>query len=63
MRKIATLLVAGAVSVASWTAAQAENLGLGTMSQGTLSFTTGTVLAKVLNENTDLEARVPPTSG
>ena len=63
MRKIAPLLLAGAVSVASWTAAQAENLGLGTMSQGTLSFTTGTVLAKVLNEKTDLEARVQPNSG
>ena len=63
MRKIVPLLVAGAVSVASWTAAQAENLGLGTMSQGTLSFTTGTVLAKVLNEKTDLEARVQPNSG
>ena len=63
MKKIANYIVAGALSIAIGTSAQAENLGLGTMSQGTLSFTTGTVLAKVLNENTDLEARVQPNSG
>ncbi|MEK9622650.1 MAG: TAXI family TRAP transporter solute-binding subunit [Alphaproteobacteria bacterium] len=63
MKKIAKYIVASAVSIAFWTSAHAENLGLGTMSQGTLSFTTGTVLAKVLNENTDLEARVQPNSG
>jgi len=56
------VLVAGLSAVWS-VSALAQNLGLGTMSQGTLSFTTGTVLAKVLNENTDLEARVQPNSG
>lgn len=43
--------------------ARADTVGLGTMSQGTLSFSTGSVIAKVMNEKIGLEARVQPNTG
>jgi len=43
--------------------AHAETVGVGTMAQGTVSFSTGSVLAKVMNEKMGLEARVQPNSG
>lgn len=42
---------------------QAETVGVGTMSQGTLSYSTGSALAKVMNEEMGLQARVQPNSG
>jgi TRAP transporter TAXI family solute receptor len=38
-------------------------VGVGTMSQGTMSYTTGSVIAKVMKEKMNLEARVQPNSG
>ena len=38
-------------------------VGVGTMSQGTMSYTTGSVIAKVMKEKMKLEARVQPNSG
>jgi uncharacterized protein len=38
-------------------------VGVGTMSQGTMSYTTGSVIAKVMKEKMSLEARVQPNSG
>ena len=43
--------------------ATAQNVGVGTMSQGTISFSTGSVIAKVMKEKMGLEARVQPNSG
>jgi TRAP transporter TAXI family solute receptor len=43
--------------------AHAGTVGVGTMAQGTVSFSTGSVLAKVMNEKMGLEARVQPNSG
>lgn len=42
---------------------QAETVGVGTMSQGTISYSTGSALAKVMNEEMGLQARVQPNSG
>jgi TRAP transporter TAXI family solute receptor len=44
-------------------AAQAGTVGVGTMAQGTLSFSTGSVIAKLMNEQLGLEARVQPNTG
>jgi len=43
--------------------AGADTIGLGTMSQGTLSFSTGSVIGKVLNDKAGLEMRVLPNTG
>jgi hypothetical protein len=40
-----------------------ETVGVGTMAQGTLSFSTGSVLAQVLNNKAGLETRVQPNTG
>jgi TRAP transporter TAXI family solute receptor len=56
-----------AAIAASWLAAAgaagAQTVGVGTMPQGTLSFSTGSVIAKVMKEAMDVEARVQPNSG
>lgn len=44
-------------------AAAADTVGVGTMSQGTLSFSTGSVIAKLMNERLGLESRVQPNTG
>lgn len=57
-------LAAGLIaSVGLLGAAQAETVGVGTMSQGTISYSTGSALAKVMNEEMGLQARVQPNSG
>ena len=55
--------VALAVCAFAVAGARADTVGLGTMSQGTLSFSTGTVIAKVMNDKIGLEARVQPNTG
>ncbi|MFZ9894966.1 MAG: TAXI family TRAP transporter solute-binding subunit [Burkholderiaceae bacterium] len=60
--KIRTLLTSGLLWGFSL-AAVADTVGVGTMSQGTISFTTGSVIAKVMNEKMGLQARVQPNSG
>lgn len=58
-RALSVALVAGLAPLAGL----AQTIGLGTMSQGTLSFSTGSVIAKVMNEEMGLEALVQPNSG
>lgn len=41
----------------------AQTVGVGTMPQGTVSFSTGSAIAKVLNETAGLETRVQPNTG
>ncbi|MDF1553657.1 MAG: TAXI family TRAP transporter solute-binding subunit [Deferrisomatales bacterium] len=41
----------------------AATVGVGTMAQGTVSFSTGSVLAKVMKEKMGMNARVQPNSG
>lgn len=43
--------------------AAAQTVGVGTMSQGTISYTTGSVLSRVMNEDMGMQARVQPSSG
>lgn len=56
-----TALVAASMAVPAQ--ALAQTVGVGTMSQGTISYTTGSVISRVMNENMDLQARVQPSSG
>lgn len=57
MGAVAALAIVGAPP------AQADTVGVGTMSQGTLSFSTGSVIAKIMKEKMGMEARVQPNSG
>lgn len=43
--------------------AQAQTVGVGTMPQGTVSFSTGSVVARMIDEKLGLEARVQPNTG
>lgn len=52
-----------AICALGWTAAQAETVGIGTMAAGTLSHSTGSTIAKVLNEEAGLQSRVQPNTG
>ena len=56
-------LTLGAVMASAAALAAAQNVGVGTMSQGTISFSTGSVIAKVMKENMAIESRVQPYSG
>lgn len=56
---LAGLVVAAACSAT----AVAQNVGVGTMSQGTMSYSSGSALAKVLTEKGGMQARVQPNSG
>ena len=56
-------LTLGAVMASAAALASAQNVGVGTMSQGTISFSTGSVIAKVMKENMAIESRVQPYSG
>ncbi|MGI9414884.1 MAG: TAXI family TRAP transporter solute-binding subunit [Hyphomicrobiales bacterium] len=62
MTALRMAIVAAAMMFAAH-GAKADTVGLGTMSQGTLSFSTGSVIAKVLNQKAGLEARVQPNTG
>jgi len=62
MKSIIKSLMAATFAVSGF-AASADTVGVGTMSQGTLSFSTGSVIAKVMNEHMDIEALVQPNSG
>lgn len=55
--------IAAVLAVALAPSAHAGTVGVGTMAQGTVSFSTGSVIAKVMNEKMGLEARVQPNSG
>lgn len=63
MRILKTAALLAALIAMPVGTAVAQTVGLGTMSQGTLSFSTGSVIAKVLNEKAGLEARVQPNTG
>ncbi len=56
---------AAVLAICLWAgAAPAQGvLGVGTMSQGTLSYTTGSVLAQMMTERLGMQARVQPNSG
>ena len=54
-------LLAGCTALLA--AALLPSADVGTMAQGMVRFSTGSVLAKVMNEKMGLEARVQPTSG
>ena len=43
--------------------ALAQNVGVGTMSQGTMSYSSGSAVAKVIAEKAGMQARVQPNSG
>jgi len=43
--------------------AMAQNVGVGTMSQGTMSYASGSAVAKLLAEKSGMQARVQPNSG
>ncbi len=43
--------------------AMAQNVGVGTMSQGTMSYSSGSAIAKLLTEKAGMQARVQPNSG
>jgi TRAP transporter TAXI family solute receptor len=62
MRWIRNLSLSVAMTAAA-SLASAQNVGVGTMSQGTISFTTGSVIAKVMKEKMGIETRVQPNSG
>ncbi len=55
--------VVAALAIAGASSALADTVGVGTMSQGTLSFSTGSVIAKVMKERMGMEARVQPNTG
>ena len=61
--RVLKLMIAAAIVILVAQHAKADTVGLGTMSQGTLSFSTGSVIAKVLNGKAGLEARVQPNTG
>jgi uncharacterized protein len=63
MKLIRNSLSTLGLSLAMIASAGAQNVGVGTMSQGTISYSTGSVIAKVMKENMGLEARVQPNSG
>ncbi|MGF1659054.1 MAG: TAXI family TRAP transporter solute-binding subunit [Rubrimonas sp.] len=62
MKRIFGIAVAALLALAGPAAAQGV-IGVGTMSQGTLSYTTGSVIAQMMNERLALQARVQPNSG
>jgi TRAP transporter TAXI family solute receptor len=43
--------------------ATAQSIGVGTMSQGTMSYSTGSAIAKVITEKAKVQARVQPNTG
>jgi len=56
--------LAGLVLAAGLTStAMAQSVGVGTMSQGTMSYSSGSSIAKVIAEKAGLQARVQPNSG
>lgn len=63
-RTLASIVLAPALalSLAAPVAAQ-EGVNIASMSQGTLSYATGTALAKVLSEHINVRTNVVPTSG
>lgn len=61
--RISTLAAGLMVGLGLLGTAQAQTVGVGTMSQGTISYSTGSALAKVMNEDMGLQARVQPNSG
>ncbi|RII83540.1 TAXI family TRAP transporter solute-binding subunit [Neopusillimonas maritima] len=52
-----------ALAVGLTSTAAAQNVGVGTMSQGTMSYSSGSAIAKVIAEQTKMQARVQPNSG
>jgi TRAP transporter TAXI family solute receptor len=56
------VLLAGALLVLP-AAAAAQQIGIGTMGQGTLGYSIGAAIAKVIADKSDLRARVQPAAG
>lgn len=52
-----------ALAVGLTSTAAAQSVGIGTMSQGTMSYSSGSAIAKVVAEKTGMQARVQPNSG
>ena len=52
-----------ALAVGLTSTAAAQNVGVGTMSQGTMSYSSGSAIAKVIAEQAKMQARVQPNSG
>lgn len=61
--KVFRKLAAAALAVGLAASAQADTVGLGTMPQGTLGYSTGSAIARVLNEKMDIGAILQPNSG
>lgn len=62
MKRFFGVLVAAVLAIGGAASAQGV-IGVGTMSQGTLSYTTGSVIAQMMSERLGLQARVQPSSG
>jgi hypothetical protein len=60
--RIASYAAAAALALVA-TPAAAQQLGFGTMAQGTLGYSMGAAISKVLSEKAGLQARVQPASG
>jgi TRAP transporter TAXI family solute receptor len=63
MKKLSSLAAATLMSVAFVSTAQAQTVGIGTMPQGTVSYSSGSVLARVLATEMGMQARVQPNAG
>ena len=61
LRKLAPAAVAGALALAS--SASAQQLGIGTMGQGTAGYSMAAAIAKVLSDKAKINARVQPAGG
>lgn len=62
-KKLISLATALALTFAIVGSAMAQTVGIGTMSQGTISYGSGSVLARVLNTEMGMQARVQPNAG
>ena len=60
---VKSLAVAAMLTVAAAAPGFANDFGVATMSQGTLSFSTGSVIARVMSQEMGLDAVVQPNSG
>ena len=61
MKSLAAIAIGAAITVAA--PSNAQVIGLGTNPQGTLYYTMGVALAKVIAEKANLQMRVQPIGG
>ncbi|MBL4907429.1 MAG: TAXI family TRAP transporter solute-binding subunit [Sneathiella sp.] len=63
MKFTKSLIAAAALGTLFVGTANAENFGVGTMSQGTITYSAGAAISKVVSKTTDFQLRVQPFSG